>query len=449
MTKLYWFGSLFFISACLFAWYLSPLKDQHFDLDSYGYERIALHFAQEGLPTDPALNEIPVQIIGYPLVIGLVYKIFGIHWQFLIILQMLLGLATCFLIARAADSLWGESAGAIAFGLSAINSGLIVYPNLFLTETLFTFLLALWFERLVRYLSTHELNSLICSCAALGFSLAVKPASLFFIPIFLGFLIIKLGPSFFKTIKNGLMICALIVPGLSVMTFNYVQYNAFQLAPTLNENIYFYLLARIKVQDLSISIDQAYRSIEETFGNYERTDSRRWLRAKEEFWRYCTENPLLVAQLWICNMIKTIGGLFVTQLKVLLKPELRGTALSFLSQGHASSIIAKINSYIANGAYYPFILFVGWAEFILLWVRYMTILIAMRFLIIRKEFWLNALFLIYCTYFIVITGHDGCARYRMALEPLLIIFSALGILVLCRQIVGLKKFFRPLFLMNG
>jgi hypothetical protein len=46
------------------------------------------------------------------------------------------------------------------------------------------------------------------------------------------------------------------------------------------------------------------------------------------------------------------------------------------------------------------------------------------------------LFIAYLAYFSLITGHDGCARFRMLFEFVLIVLAALGVWALTTQAQG-------------
>jgi hypothetical protein len=48
-------------------------------------------------------------------------------------------------------------------------------------------------------------------------------------------------------------------------------------------------------------------------------------------------------------------------------------------------------------------------------------------------------FLSYLFYFSIITGHDGCARYRLMFEFILILLSSYAI---CRVFLGAKSFLK-------
>ncbi|MBI2775411.1 hypothetical protein HYX58_05380 [Candidatus Dependentiae bacterium] len=419
-------ATVIFLSSIL--WLAAPQKDQHFDLDSYGYERIAINFAQNYQLKDPGRTDIPVQVIGYPLIMGAIYAIFGAHYQLIILLQVLLTLGICFLIWSASAQLFGAFAGRIAFFLGCINIGFLVLAQFILTETIATFLLILFFERLISFLVNGSYRSLVISSSAFGLCLIIKPTPLFFIPIFM--VLLKFLPTQARVNRSyfGMINFYIWIPMALLLAYNYYTYGVAQIAPTMQENIYYYFLAKLKSADQSITIEQAYQEIDATFGHYKRTSPKRWAAAQQEFFNFLRKKPFLVMRLWGESMLKTVGGLFTSQLKLLLNPQLKGTPTS-LSSANGSGI-EKLNNYIARGATNGIVIVIGWAEFIFNFIRYALIIAGLTVLVKRRAYWLALFFLAFCGYFIFVTGHDGCARYRLLIEPMLTIFASFGILVL-------------------
>ncbi|HEX2978501.1 MAG TPA: hypothetical protein VHO47_05260 [Candidatus Babeliales bacterium] len=419
-------SAVVFLSCIL--WFASPEKDQHFDLDSYGYERIAINFAQNHQLKDPDHADIPVQVIGYPLFMGVIYAIFGAHYQLIILLQILLTLAICFLIWSAAVQLFCMLAGRIAFLLSCINIGFLVFAQFILTETIATFLLILFFERLIVFLKNGSYRSLVISSSAFGLCLIIKPTPLFFIPIFM--ILLKLLPNYARINRSyfGMINFYIWIPMALLLAYNYYTYGVAQIAPTMQENIYYYFLAKLKSADQHITIEQAYQEIDATFGHYKRTSNKRWAAAQQEFFGFVRKKPFLIMRLWCESMLKTVGGLFTSQLKLLLNQQLKGTPTS-LSSADGSGI-EKLNNYIRRGAPNGIVILIGWAEFIFNLIRYGLIIAGLMVLVRKRAYWLALFFLAFCGYFIFVTGHDGCARYRLVIEPMLTIFASFGILVL-------------------
>ena len=108
--------------------------------DSQQYETIALNLLSGGgysiMPGVPTAEREPV----YPLFIAACYAPFGRLPGLVIVLQCLLGTATCALAWRLGRRLFGERVGLAALAVSACHPQLVYYSAYFFRETLLAFL---------------------------------------------------------------------------------------------------------------------------------------------------------------------------------------------------------------------------------------------------------------------------------------------------------------------
>jgi 4-amino-4-deoxy-L-arabinose transferase-like glycosyltransferase len=112
--------------------------------DAFEYDRLARNLAAHGTfsesatpPYEPSVQRAP----GYPIVVATFYAIAGHHYAPIIALQVLLSLATCVLLALAAGRLSPRLALPVLWA-TALSPSDAVYTVALLSETLFTFLLA-------------------------------------------------------------------------------------------------------------------------------------------------------------------------------------------------------------------------------------------------------------------------------------------------------------------
>jgi hypothetical protein len=98
----------------------------------------------------------------------------------------------------------------------------------------------------------------------------------------------------------------------------------------------------------------------------------------------------------------------------------------------------KIHNYIANGARHWTVIVIGYAEFLYQMIRYVLVFLALGVLLRRREWALTFFLLAFLGYFLMVTGHDGCARFRMMIEGLVVILTAVGVCSLS-QFNGLRK----------
>jgi hypothetical protein len=94
----------------------------------------------------------------------------------------------------------------------------------------------------------------------------------------------------------------------------------------------------------------------------------------------------------------------------------------------------RVHAYIKSGATQSWVVVVGYLEYPLV-IATLTFVFDWHALVgTKRRFDLVWLFTVYLAYFSLITGHDGCARFRMLFEFVLILLAALGIWALTTKV---------------
>jgi 4-amino-4-deoxy-L-arabinose transferase-like glycosyltransferase len=78
---------------------------------------------------------------GYPFVMSLVFRVFGVHLKLALVLNVLLATASVVLIYLVAERMFDRRAARVAAGFFAILPGPLFMTGLFLSETIFIFML--------------------------------------------------------------------------------------------------------------------------------------------------------------------------------------------------------------------------------------------------------------------------------------------------------------------
>jgi Dolichyl-phosphate-mannose-protein mannosyltransferase len=108
--------------------------------DSFVYGDIAKNWLQHGIYGLSGTSEISatyIRLPGYPAFLAAVFAVFGMeHYRAVLVLQMFVDVATCFLIADMARRLVSAKAARAAFLLAALCPFLASYAAAALTETL-------------------------------------------------------------------------------------------------------------------------------------------------------------------------------------------------------------------------------------------------------------------------------------------------------------------------
>jgi len=118
---------------------------------------------------------------GYPLFLRAIYMVFGaLNYRAVFIVQALLSTVTVFLIYLATKRIFDTKAGLFAAGLAAVYPNFVAYNMTTMTESLSVFIVALLLLLITSSLGENRKSILAGLVVFLGY--LVKPAFLFFVP---------------------------------------------------------------------------------------------------------------------------------------------------------------------------------------------------------------------------------------------------------------------------
>src|SRR6185369_5806873 len=114
-----------------------------------------------GVSDGAAINPTYIRLPGYPAFLAAVFSIFVMkHYRAVLLIQIFIDLASCFLIADIARRLFSDRAAKGAFLLAALCPFFANYAAAALTETLEIFFTALALNLAVRELSDWQMRKL-------------------------------------------------------------------------------------------------------------------------------------------------------------------------------------------------------------------------------------------------------------------------------------------------
>jgi len=392
----------------------------HCDVDSMAYVERAAFLTTIGTfcnPLDPAL---PYYGLGYPLFLAIINHFLGTSFFWIVLAQVLLALLNFFIIRNVATTLFGGNAGQIAFLLAITSFGYLIFAQFILTELLLATLLTASFCFL---LQPQRRSSACYAGLLLGLSVLVKPVALYFtIPL------VAVWLSLFWRDALAFVLCFWLILG-SLLLHNYYVFGAPRLGSLASINLcywfYPYLLAHEK--GTSVEHERAALCKRQPHVNQVMPELLAAVKAR----------PLVAAWYWFFNMFKTVAGLYATNLKVLMGT-VRGGDVSFFKQ--TGSTWQKMYGYITMGVTEAWVIGAAVSEAVLLVLRYIFALLGLWRLVFvfkkvnnrieayKNEYaWQLYLCIAFLGYFLMVTGHDGCARFRMMIEFLLIVLAAGGL----------------------
>jgi len=414
--------------------------------DSYGYDAIGVNLAAGNGYRDGAgeltMSREPI----YPLFLAAGYKIFGHRYFPIQMAQIALFLLTVILVYRIAYLSFDRRIALYSMVITAFFPTLINYPAYILSETIFTFLLALFVYLCMKIYHTEKLIYYILAGAALALSTLCKAVMLPFIFILLIWMVLtsRAGKVNIrrKIIKAGIMVfiyMAIITPW---MYRNYTLFGSFSLRQGSEGALC------VKVQKLSYDSNDFKQHIvfmiSESFG--------------KKIYPDIVENPrdflfkedILVREKILPELrkkdysAKEIKGMMMAEIKrrpfkflaISTLDLLRMTQFTYFPLLiYEESLIKRVTE-LPHGR-----LFLSLSRGIFRLFAYILILLSIVGAIIRRKMWRNWLLLaaLICYTDLVYSLIYGHGRYGVPLIPYYIILSAPVVVAIVEKMKGMIK----------
>lgn len=165
---------------------------------------------------------------GYPLLLGLVYKLLGVKIILAQYLNVILSLVSIWLLYLLTNRLIGQSNGLSAAILYALFPSQIFMNNVINSEILFITLVLAGIYFSIRFMQDYSLKSLVFTGFFLGLSQVVRPVGMIYLLVFIGFLTLQLFPGHLKrAVKYGLVVLLsfylMLLPFLALKSVLYKQ----------------------------------------------------------------------------------------------------------------------------------------------------------------------------------------------------------------------------------
>jgi len=434
--QVFWLSAALFVVLSALLYYFVPTSESCLEIDSTGYNRVARYFSETNDLTDPRdPGQVLVQTVGYHLFVGLVYKLFGHQYWPVIWLQIMLSIFSFWLVFLIASHLFSSRVAALSSFLCAINIGFLVYPQFLLAETVVMTMVLAFIERFILFWRSQRMSLLIQSGLIGGLSIIVKPSALLFFFFAAPFVLCCAAMRTRRLSAFFAFTLCFSGPVFGYLTYNKVRYGYFNLAPMKSLNLYHVFLSKVIARVHGISVHEAAQRIPH-FSSDNALDERGWEGARQLFWQYALSHPLTCFIVWMKNVSKTLFGLFTTQMKVLLNTCVKGGDVSFFTVN--GSIFSRAYQYITKGSPSRLVTVIASLEAIWTFIRYLLVFLAFVALWRARCYAMTLFFGAYFFCFSMITGFDGCGRYRTLFEPMLIVLTAVAILLLYDWMKGAR-----------
>ncbi|MBT4594518.1 hypothetical protein HOD08_01425 [bacterium] len=400
----------------------------HFDIDSSLYLKMANDFSDKGVFGYQGAC-CHWMGIGYPVFILFIKNLFGSGILPILLAQLLIMLATVWLLWRTALRLFSQSVTNLSVVLAALTIGYHLYPQFILTEALMVFLISLGLERFTAFLQSGKMLTLMFSGFAYGVSIWLKSSAWYLALCLIIFPIFflwdrKIKKRFLAALVFG---ASFFVPVTVLYYRNYLAHGHFKLPRVDQVTLYMRVWPKLKER---VGIGK-YQTFGAKLPVTEFLSGKGWEKESLEFRRFILEYPIDFLIVVSKEIIKNVLGLYTNHLKVLLYDDITGGDCSFFI--FDGSIFNKIHRYLSFGTKSIMIYSIGVFEILWNLIRIPLILFALISLLVMCRFSIAALMALHVVYFLFIGLLDGCARYRIPAEGAMIILSALGIMILWRR----------------
>ena len=402
--------------------------------DSGSYLRPAEELLRSGRFANgdrPEINRTP----GYPMLLvpGI---LLGNPVLVTIVLQVILSLATVWLVYRTSALLFeNENAAAAAALLYSLEPLSILYTTLILAETLFTILIVASFFCLADYFKRRQaLGTLILAAVSLACSIYVRPVS-YYLPFLVSLVLLPALLLRHRKIRYLLHVAVFLVvsfgPLAAWQARNRAEtgYSGFSAISSIN--LYFCQAAsiRAKLEGLPyLEVRRRMGSGEEHPEQLSWSDTQRYQFWKREGVRMVMRHPVLYTRIHLGGMVRILfdpGS--VDYLKVFgAAPRSSGTLGRIVDRGLASVVLGLLRDN-------PLVFWTQLALFALLAVYY---LLAALGLLGRQcsGFWAKAAVVAVILYFVAISGGpQGYSRFRHPVMPFLCVLAGCGLYWLARK----------------
>ena len=391
-------------------------------------QALYIHLAQE-FSISGFLGVTPERTPGYPLFISIINNIFSGNLWNVVIVQIILDSISCVVIALMAKSLFNK--GFFVAGiLSAINLNMVILSASLLTDTLFLFLFVLFLFSLLKYFQSERIEWLFLLVLFVSLSTLVRAASYYLLPILLIVLVIWRiwqKDSILKIFK--LILLYLVVVGVflgSIHHRNYQQYGSTA------------FVSQTGVAILGWIVPATYQYSGQ--GSYQEGQQLSRVRLASALQRdQLDELPLdpfesssyqinvgkdILREFGLINVLKawiTSSTINLLAPSVAFAPALRAMDHPSFYATKGRGMVEKIFDYIKNSSGFIYLSILTIGTIISLIFMIMALLGAFK-MVLSQPLIITSTLLLLVGYFLAITGTIIGVKYRLPLEPILVLF---------------------------
>ena len=363
-----------------------------------------------GPPFVPNIFRTPI----YPFFLASLYALFGYKLYIPILCQLLISSLTCIVTYKIAKILFIEKAALCAGLFTAFEYSSVLFANILITDTLFSFLFIMHIYFLIKFFKTNSKKTLVYSAILLGCSTLCRPVSVYFFLFLIWIFVLHYKNNFWEGIlKYAVFTLIFILTLLPWMLRNYIVSGRF-LVSSIQESVMRWNLPQIteSLQNLSQPSDEI-ENIPSKMGTNETQKNSRIKNIVISAWpdakRYIIGIPRFFA---------SIGSAAY--------PQILGLSSNPVGETYNKGLLALVKTAIQVKNPVEWFIICGATGFLLF--LYITMCIGAYYAIKQKKTLEILLLLTIIAYFSLASAPlPSSPRYRMPIMPFIIILSCYGL----------------------
>ncbi len=390
--------------------------------DSIGYHTRALSIIDNGTPSTLDAWWTP----GYLFFIAFIYSILGIKPWLILLAQVLLDTGIVLIAYFMAHELFkSEATSLIAAFLYAISFPSAFYSIRLLSETTFTFVLALSILVFIKSLKKSQPEGYALTGFITGIAAYIRAAALYFPAVFAFVLLFDKGHPMVR-LRNIIILLLVFAVTLFPWQFrNLKQYGEYAMTTKGSVNL-IVNASIVKAEVEHIDRQKALEALGESSSEnpFEQSKIR-----YETALSYISEHPFAYIKCQIRGIIKMFLGTGQSGLTYLFGVKTEPSYAAEDMSESASKIANSMRTNLPNAAL-----------FVIQIIEYLFVVIGIVFMFKKDKRLYLLLLIMIILYFAAITGPIGYSRFRVPIIPFYLVISAAGMLEVFRRFTARKDF---------
>jgi len=381
---------------------------------------------------------------GYIVFLGSIFSLFGEHFLPVVFLQSVLDSSTCLMIMALGRRVYSESFW--VFGvIAALWPNFVLHSASILTDTVFMFVFTWFLLSFIWLLEEKRVRLALLVGILLGLATLIRPVTQFMIvliPVFLPILLAVVGSglrnAFRLSVVTTLIAASCVAP---LILKNLYHYDSLALTSQNGTHLQNWVAAEVVMLRDGVGRSQAIDSLSS------KTDQKLNLLSENK-----RDNPFVLSALQSRTAIDEITG---TPFPVVLKSWVQGAVVNLAAPAvmidkrvrslpHLSfaadtkgTLIERLQQYATgSSSIYVIVLLIGSGVAVLV----SGLQFAGFFVHLNRMPVLASLSILTVTYFILVNGPVGSPKYRLPIEPILIVWLGCALLAIASLFSRLRYF---------